>query len=283
MIAMRESDATAAVAKIAYYIRTHLDDSLDLDALAREASFSRYHFHRVFRAIAGEPLTAFVRRERLQRAARALRETPREVSEIALEAGYETPSAFARAFARHFGATPSSFRAATDPPIVPPHALPKLRGRPMEFQIETLPALQLLAVRRTGRYRDSAPQAFDELLRLAHAHRLIEADTMFAGLSYDSPDSALESELRYDACFTTRAATAPQGLHLIDHPAGRYAVYLHKGPYQMIEHVFDRLFDAVIFSGAHELRESPCVEIYLNDPTTVAPTELLTNVCIPVL
>lgn len=77
MIAMDSNDVTAALADVVYYIRTRLDDSLDLSALSGRAGFSPYHFHRLFRAFAGESLASYVRRERLQRAAQRLRETAR--------------------------------------------------------------------------------------------------------------------------------------------------------------------------------------------------------------
>ncbi len=282
MIAMRPNDVTAALADVVYYIRTHLDEPLDLAALSDLAGFSRYHFHRLFRALAGESLAAYVRRERLQRAALRLRETADEISAVGMDAGYDSPSAFARMFGSHFGVTPSEFRADGDLPVVPPHALPAFRGRHMEYRVEELPALRLLAVRRTGRYRHSAPAAFKRLWEIARRHHLIRKHTMFLGLSYDDPDAHEDDELRFDACITSNESPVDE-LHVVERAAGRYAIYRHQGPYDLIEHVFDRLLDAAILSGAHQLRDEPFVEINLNDPTVVERKDLLTDVCIPIV
>jgi AraC family transcriptional regulator len=282
MIAMQSNDVTAALADVVYYIRTRPNEPLDLSSLSARAGFSRYHFHRLFHAFAGESLAAYVRRERLQRAALRLRETADEIAAVGMTAGYDSPSAFTRAFAAHFGVTPSEFRGDDGVPVVPAHALPAFRGQPLEYRVEELPAQRLLAVRRTGRYRDSAPAAFQALLAIARRHNLINQRTMFLGLSYDAPESHEQDELRYDACISSDAA-AIEDLHVVERRAGRYAIHRHQGPYHLIEHAFDRLLDAAILSGAHRLREEPFVEINLNDPAVVRPEDLLTDVCIPVV
>jgi AraC family transcriptional regulator len=282
MIAMKRTDLAAGLAEVTAYIRSHLDQPIALADLAGQAGFSPYHFHRVFRAIIGEPLAAYVRRERLQRAALRLRESGRDVTAIALEAGYDSPSAFTRAFAEHFGVPPTEFRADDALPVVPPHALPNFRSREMELRIEELRPRRLIAVPRTGTYRITAPQAWAALRNLAVEYGLFDGDAPPIGLSYDNPEYCEESELRYEACIST-GAPPPGESYRVEFAGGRHAVYRHTGPYVLIEHVFDRLFDAVVLSGAHELREAPCVELYLNDPTTADPAEYVTDVCIPIV
>ena len=58
------------------YIEQHLGTPLTLAEIARAACFSPYHFHRLYTALTGEPLHAFIRRVRLERAANLLRITP---------------------------------------------------------------------------------------------------------------------------------------------------------------------------------------------------------------
>jgi AraC family transcriptional regulator len=92
-----------------------VEESLDQpgltgDDLAARAFLSRFHFDRIAAAALGEPPGAFRRRVLLERAAHRLASTPDPVIEIALDAGYGSPEAFARAFGRAYGAAPSSFR-----------------------------------------------------------------------------------------------------------------------------------------------------------------------------
>jgi AraC family transcriptional regulator len=80
------------------------------DALASRMHLSRYHFDRLVAAAAGEPPLAFRRRILLERAAFRLAVTDDSVLDVALDAGYASHEAFTRAFRRHFGRTPSSWR-----------------------------------------------------------------------------------------------------------------------------------------------------------------------------
>src|SRR6185436_20700588 len=92
------------------HIQEHLDDPLPLEELADVAHFSPFHFHRIFRGMVGESVKEHVRRLRLERAAHRLRFTGEPVTEIALDAGYQTHESFTRAFGAMFGESPSEFR-----------------------------------------------------------------------------------------------------------------------------------------------------------------------------
>ena len=99
------------------HIAMHLDDALELEALARVACLSPFHFHRVFRGMVGETPLELTRRLRLERAAWRLRDKERAVTEIAFDAGYETHEAFTRAFRSSYSTSPSGFRLRKYPRI----------------------------------------------------------------------------------------------------------------------------------------------------------------------
>lgn len=93
------------------YIETHLKLPLSLEALARVAAFSPYHFHRVFQALVGEPVMEYVRRRRLSEAGQELLTNPtRGMLDVALEYQFNSQEAFIRAFRKSFGMTPGEFR-----------------------------------------------------------------------------------------------------------------------------------------------------------------------------
>ncbi|HEU5134159.1 MAG TPA: helix-turn-helix domain-containing protein, partial [Steroidobacteraceae bacterium] len=71
------------------HIDRHLDQKLDLAALAGIANFSPFHFHRLFRALMGEALGDYVRRRRLEIAAvRLLSQEAVPVLNVALGVGF---------------------------------------------------------------------------------------------------------------------------------------------------------------------------------------------------
>ncbi len=103
---------TARVNRVMDHIEAHLDETLDLYALAGIAQLSPFHFHRLFQALTGETLADRVRRRRLEVAAGRLLMRPDSTAlRIALDVGFNSAEAFTRAFRAHFGVTPTSLAA----------------------------------------------------------------------------------------------------------------------------------------------------------------------------
>jgi AraC-like DNA-binding protein len=102
------------VAEVVRLIETEADDSssgrLSLQALAREAGSSPYHFLRTFSRIVGVTPHQFVLRTRLHRAAVRLRRSDETVSTVAFGAGFNDLSTFNRRFRRVMGVPPSLYR-----------------------------------------------------------------------------------------------------------------------------------------------------------------------------
>src|SRR3979409_828441 len=96
------------------YIDRHLDGDLDLETVSRVAAFSKFHFHRQFTATFELSVHRYVQLVRIKRASPRLPSEPPSVTDIAMDAGYDAPDAFARAFRQRVGQSPSSFRKSPD-------------------------------------------------------------------------------------------------------------------------------------------------------------------------
>jgi len=96
----------------ALWLDANAHEPVDLDSAARRAGLSPYHFLRVFANIVGVTPHQYLLRSRLRRAARALAEDDRPVSEIALDVGFADLSNFVRTFHRAAGVSPRGFRQA---------------------------------------------------------------------------------------------------------------------------------------------------------------------------
>ena len=103
-------DYTACIDTVQQYIREHMDEPLNREVLAAVANFSVPHLHRIFTGCVGENIAAYVRRVRLERAARKLRIGAVDIMEVALAAGYKSHAAFGKAFKQQYGLSPREFR-----------------------------------------------------------------------------------------------------------------------------------------------------------------------------
>ena len=110
-LTLSSRDRRRAVAT-ALWIDAHAHESIDLDAAAREAALSPYHFLRVFGAVLGVTPHQYLVRVRLRRAARLLVDAERPVTEVALDVGFGDVSNFVRTFGRAAGVSPRAFRRA---------------------------------------------------------------------------------------------------------------------------------------------------------------------------
>jgi AraC family transcriptional regulator len=132
-------------------LEQHLDEPIDPAALAKCASFSLHHFHRIFRAQLGESVMQHVRRLRLERAARRLRASDTDILAVALEAGYESHEAFTRAFAERFGVPPSVFRGQPSARIAAWEPMRNTRP-PVAVRVEDMPGIHVAFMRNRGSY-----------------------------------------------------------------------------------------------------------------------------------
>ena len=82
-----------------------------VEGLGRAVGLSRSALAERFRRVLGEPLMRYLTRWRLQAAAQLLRDTDDGLAAISARVGYESEAAFNRAFKRHAGEPPASWRS----------------------------------------------------------------------------------------------------------------------------------------------------------------------------
>ncbi|MEL6793308.1 MAG: AraC family transcriptional regulator, partial [Pseudomonadota bacterium] len=139
--------------KALWMIETRAGAPASLEEIAGRCGVSRYHLTRAFALAFGRSLIAYRNARRLSGAARKLAFSDQSVTEIAFDAGYKAPEAFARAFRAAFGATPSEVRARGAVSHLPLTEPPRLERQ----MTETLPAPrieEMTALRAAGLARE---------------------------------------------------------------------------------------------------------------------------------
>lgn len=142
----------------------------------------------------------------------------------------------------------------------------------MDVTIQTRPALRFAALPHRGSYFDIGP-VFPKLIALCPPQGPIEA------LYHDNPDEVAVADLRSHACVRlSDGAATPDGCEEVTLPAGRDAVFLHKGPYAGLAEAYGAFYGTWLPQSGEVPAELPAREVYLNAPGTVPDAELLTEV-----
>lgn len=282
------------VNRVIDHVRDHLDENLSLQHLAAIAAFSPFHFHRIFRAITGETLAAFIQRHRLERAALALihrRDDP--ILGVALDHGFSSAATFARAFKAHFGMSATSWRAggadrwskrrkANRKPGKARRA-PRAHRGPVNVQVRELPRYRVAYMRYVGPYGAHGIPALWIRFREWMERRGLEGPgSIKLGIGRDDPLVTAPERCRYDACVVVGDDfVGDQWVNLTDVPGGRYAVaHFSGGPHEIVA-VWDALYREWLPGSGYQPDDRPCLEIYRGRPTG-APASLRCELCVPV-
>lgn len=100
----------ACIKKSIKYIENNLKRKIELKELADNVFLSKYHFHRIFHAMVGEPVAEYIRKRRLMEAANDLLNTDEKIIDIAFEYQFGSQEAFTKAFKKLYGIPPREFR-----------------------------------------------------------------------------------------------------------------------------------------------------------------------------
>lgn len=105
-----KNSSVELVEQVVRLIENSLNEPLLLDNIACSVFVSKYHLHRLFKAVTGKTLMAYVRGRRLSRSLNDLLNTEERLSYIAEKYGFNYEQSYERAFRSQFGVTPTAFR-----------------------------------------------------------------------------------------------------------------------------------------------------------------------------
>ena len=134
------------------YIEDNLDQEIDYTKAAKIACSSPFHFQRMFSFVTGMGLGEYIRQRRMTLAAFDLLNGNEKVIDIALKYGYQSPTAFTRAFSNVHGVVPSVVRVHG----IPLKSFPRITfrvsvvgGKEMKYRIEEKPAMRFVGRKET--------------------------------------------------------------------------------------------------------------------------------------
>jgi AraC family transcriptional regulator len=289
------NDYRERILRVLVHVHEHLDEPLDLEALAQVACFSSFHFHRIFAAMTGETIADLVRRLRLERAAIELRSGAKQVIQVALDAGYEAHEAFTRAFKAAYNVSPTGFRRTTKPIAIRPapsgvHFRPgvplttfntnHLTTKAMKVITKKIKPMRVAYLRHVGPY-ENTHQTWMNLIASLSADKQIRRHSRFIGIGLDNPAATPAAELRYDACITVNEAYAPKkpvAIQTID--GGDHAV-IKNCPVGKIKDAFGFLYGKWLARSSRELRPLPGFLVFVGARGKVVPAKQRVDIYMP--
>lgn len=301
------SEYASRMHRVVEYIDQHLDQSLDLVALAKVAHFSPFHFHRLFSAWMGETLGDYLRRRRLEVAAIRLVSQPHmTILQTALSVGFGSAEAFTRAFKARFSCSPTVWRQQQASPLFTNSNLSQVDRKisqmhkhiSLEHEISHKLELEIIMqvklvnrqpvtinyLRHIGPYGASISRFWqDTYYPWAVMNNLLEQPRY--GISHDDPSITAPEQCRYDACAEVPSDFVGAGnAFTTTIPGGRYAALSFKGTDEQISAAWVALLREWLPSSGLQLDARPCFEYYPKDAENNFKASVFEcEICIPVI
>ncbi|MFE5514225.1 GyrI-like domain-containing protein [Streptomyces sp. NPDC056529] len=269
------------------HIEEHLRGDLDVAELARIATTSEYHFRRLFSALAGMPLSEYVRRRRLTVAGAEVLAGERTLLEVAVRYGYGSGEAFARAFRAVHGVGPGEARRTGAALRSQPRMSFRLvveGNSSMRYRIVEKDAFRIIGRgARVPLVHEGENPAIAAHIRsigqegLARLARLADGEPggVLSAVTHlsDSREEGAELDYWHGA---VSGADVPEGCGALDVAAGTWAVFENEGPYpKALQYLWRDVFTQWFPSNPYASRPGPeLLSVRPSEDWTTARAEL---------
>ena len=257
------------------YIEENLTGEIRLDEIGRIACCSVYHYQRMFAYMTDVPLSEYIRKRKMSRAAFDLSVGGGKVVDVALRYGYDSPTAFNRAFRSVHGVAPSEVRKhggslKAYPPI---RFKITVKGEhEMEYRIETRDAFRIVGVSTPiANVMEENVKVLPGFWQRAATNGTIERlcalmNGPVKGLLGVSSCNEGTAWKYYIAVTSDRSA---EGLEAFEVPAATWAIFPGKGSETQIVDLEKRIVTEWLPTSGYEYANAPDIELYIDpDPTT---------------
>lgn len=263
------------------FIRNKYNTKIQIQDLEECSNFSYRNLQRIFKAYYGETLGAYISRIKIENSARLLIFSSEEVKLIAEKVGYSDVQAYSKAFKKHFGTSPASFRNRKGELFESVET--KDNNMPFfEDRIEELSPKKVIYKRvKADYYSNEIEKLWDELFKETK-HIIDKAVSI--GIIWDEPKLSEKITFDYDACLVLEndIKIVDQKFKIKTIPTQKYAVFTHFGSYNSIGTTYDKIFNNWIINSKNEVSEMPFLEFYTkHESNTENTNEYETEIYVP--
>ena len=305
---MIENEYISRINKSLDFIENNIEKQFSLEELSRAASFSKFHFNRIFQGIMGETPFQFIMRVRLEKAATFLIANPNEtISEIAFRSGFTDISIFSRNFKRYFKQSASNYRKskhensnirqiesnksqrneATIRYFCIESKTIKWRTN-MELnksiEVKELEKMTVAYIRHIGPYKGNEKlfeQLWNKIFSWAGSRGLMgNPDMKMLAMYHDDPNITDEQKLRMSVCLSVPDNTKVDGeVGKMQLDGGTYAVGRFLVDATQFQQAWEWMYGQWLPSSGYQPDDKPCFELYPEEPKN---GKFTVDICIPV-
>lgn len=154
----------------------------------------------------------------------------------------------------------------------------------MNVQVVSLSPIKVAMIRHVGPY-ERLQAIFNQLFEWVEKDQVPIERTI--GIYWDNPEFTEASQLRSAACVEVPHGyqlvnTTPYRIALSEIMAGDYATTTFTGPYEDLEPVWAEMISVIENQMRREISVDPAFEVYVNDPMDVPPSQLITELYMPI-
>ncbi|WP_018782146.1 MULTISPECIES: AraC family transcriptional regulator [Bacillus] len=277
------------------FIESNLQDRLNVVEVSWQSCFSPFHFQRLFQAITGFSVQEYIRNRRLSEAAISLRETRKNILEIAIDFQYNSQEAFTRAFVNYFGMTPAKYRKSE----IALHLQAKMNFFDYKKErkgdlIMNKPNIVQLSKRdiigfeyktnlNNEKYFEEIPKFYFDFGSNEYYLRILEkiAPNMSYGIACDFHDDGNFSFIIGEEVQGS-AAELDDGFVNFEIPEGKYAEFKVNGSTDLVQNTRRYIYGTWLPNSNYERREGPDFEI-TDVLQSIYPNQMKVIIYIPIL
>lgn len=256
------------------YIEEHIKENIDLKEVSKIACCSTYHFQRMFAYMANIPLSEYIRRRRMSLAAVDLQSGSEKVIDISLKYGYDSPTAFNRAFKSVHGIAPSKVKeeGAILKAFPPISFKITIKGdSEMNYRIEKKEAFRIVGVSEP--LETEIEKNFEIVPKMWGTAAINGTIPKLASMMNGMPmgllgvSSCNEADNWKYYIAVTSSKPIEKDLEEYVVPSSTWAIFSGEGTSHSIQELEKRIVTEWLPTSGYEYGNAPDIEVYLNaDP-----------------
>ena len=292
------------IRKVLIYIDENINEELSLEKLAEIATYSPFHFHRIFRAVTSETLQEYITRKRLEKSAMMLAlKKNTSLEEIYTQFGFKSNANFSKTFKKYYGISPTEFRKNSpekfskitqnvskigqkevvfEQYLYNLNLIESFMEENAKIEVKEMPEIHLASVLSIG--VQNIENSYNKLINWAIPKNLFPRENVkMITVYHDSFKVTAPDKVRIHACMLldepikTDGEIFPETL-----PKGKYIV----GSFCIEINEFEKAWNGLFLwmkENGYEFRRSNPYEIYHNNFKEHPQKKCTVDFCIPIL